>query len=304
MLRSRTTFLNRKVVYLFLFNLTYKSGIGYTHQMTKNMLPGLILFSLFTSSCFAKQFGNCTQSSPVTFGILPFVSAEQLVIRFTPLVNYLSHHLNTEVRIETAPGFMEFARRTVIDKRYDILFTAPHFYPHADKAGYRLIASVDSPGMKAVIVVPKDSSVNNIHDLLGKRLATVDAKSLATIQIKRHLIKNGINPTQDLQMIFTPTHNASLLSSYHGITDASALMQPPYEAASKQVRDSMRIITTTERGPHIPISVGPRISKTCAEEISTLLLGMSSNTEGQQVLKHNRFTGFRQTQINEYEKIK
>ncbi|RDH82979.1 MAG: hypothetical protein DIZ80_12000 [endosymbiont of Galathealinum brachiosum] len=278
--------------------------MSYTYQMKKIILSGSLLFILFTNTCLAEQNGNCTKFTPMTFGILPFVSAKQLVIRFTPMANYLSQHLNTQVRIETAPSFIEFGRRTVVNKRYDILFTAPHFYPHANEAGYQLIASVDSPGMKAVIVVPKQSPVKNINDLRGKRLATVDAKSLATLLIKKHLLKNKINPAKDLKIIFTPTHNASLLSSYHGITDASALMQPPYEAASKQVRDNMRIITTTERGPHIPISVGDRISDACADEISTLLLTMSSNIEGKQVLKHNRFSGFKKARISEYEKIK
>jgi len=237
-----------------------------------------ILFSLLTTTGYAKQTGNCTASSPITFGILPFVSAQHLVIRFTPLVNYLSSHLNAQIRIETAPNFVEFTRRTAEDKRYDILFTAPHFYPQARKAGYRLIASVDSPGMKAVIVVPKNSSIKKLDDLRSKRLATVDTKSLATLLVKKHLLQHGI--------------------------DASALMQPPYEAASVQVRNSMRIIAKTESAPHIPISVGDRISQPCAEEISTLLLTMSLSDEGRQVLKHNRFSGFRKPQADEYEKIK
>jgi len=274
---------------------------GYTAAMKLLILLSVFLF---TTPCFAKQAGNCSKSSPITFGILPFVSAEQLVIRFTPLVDYLSLHLDAQIRIETAPNFVEFARRTAKDQRYDILFTAPHFYPQARNAGYRLMVSVDSPGMRAFIVVPKQSAIQSINDLRGKRLATVDVKSLATLLVRKHLAEHGINPDKDLQLIATPTHDASLLSSYHGVTDASSLMQPPYAAASPQVRDSMRIIAKTERAPHIPISVGKRISADCATEIATLLLAMASSTEGQQVLKHNGFSGFKQSKADEYEKIK
>ncbi len=263
-----------------------------------------IIFSLISTAGFANNdTSHCSQTRPITFGILPFVSAEQLVIRFTPLVNYLSRHLNTEIRIETAPGFIEFSRRTIQDKRYDILFTAPHFFPAARKAGYRLIASVDSAGMRAVFVVPKNSPIKTISDLKGKRLATVDTKSLATLLITKHLKQHNINPDTDLTIIPTPTHNASLLSAYHGVTDASALMQPPYAAASQQVRNRMRIIAETERAPHIPISVGERISNNCAADISRLLLNMKTSSEGRQVLKHNRFTGFRLSRADEYEKF-
>ncbi len=262
-----------------------------------------IIFSLMTTTSFANKTRHCAQTKPITFGILPFVSAEQLVIRFTPLVNYLSQHLNTEIRIETAPGFKEFSQRTTKDKRYDILFTAPHFYPSARKAGYRLIASVDSPGMRAVFVVPKKSNIKTIDDLKGKRLATVDTKSLATLLVRKKLKEHGINPDTDLKIIATPTHNASLLSAYHGVTDASALMQPPYAAASQQVRDNMRIIAKTKRAPHIPISVSNRISNECAEDIRYLLLNMTSTEEGRNVLKHNRFSGYRLSSADEYEKF-
>jgi len=271
--------------------------------MKSRIFLSAILLPLFACTCLANKTHHCSAASPVTFGILPFVSAEQLVIRFTPLVNYLSHHLNVEVRIETAPSFIEFSRRTTEDKRYDILFTAPHFYPLAHKSGYRLIASVDSAGMRAVFVVSKKSHIQNINDLKGKRLATVDTNSLAALLVRKYLTEHDINPDTDVNIIATPTHNASLLSAYHGVTDASALMQPPYEAASEQVKNSMRILAKTDRAPHIPISVGDKISSACATQIRELLLAMSSTTEGKQVLKHNRFSGFRLSRAEEYEKF-
>lgn len=259
----------------------------------------------YASTTSANESGNCKGYGPITFGILPIVSAEQLVIRFSPLAQYLSKYLDVPIRIETAPDFVEFARRTHETRRYDILYTAPHFFPQASsKAGYRLIASVDSPGMRAVIVAPKRNQIYNINDLVGKKLATVHTMSLATLLVRRYLSANGIDPDADLTMVATPTHNASLLSSYHGVTDASALMQPPYDATSEQVRESMRIIARTESAPHIPISVSPRISESCAAEMSGLLINMSSTVEGQNVLKHVRFSGFRQGQPEEYERIR
>ena len=264
-----------------------------------------ILILSFTPITSANEHGHCIKFKPITFGILPFISAEQLVDRFSPLTHYLSKYLNTPIRIETAPNFVEFARRTHEDQRYDILFTAPHFYPQANsKAGYQLIVSVNSPGMWAVIVAPKKSNIHSIDDLAGKRLSTVHPMGLASLLVRKHLCAHNIDPDVDLTMIATPTHDASLLSSYHGVTDASALMQPPYEAASQQVRNSMRIIARTESTPHIPISVSPRINKNCAAEIAKLLLKMDSTIEGQNVLKHNQFSGFRQAQAEEYEKVR
>ncbi len=277
-------------------SLYYKSGRTF-RKLLLVIYCGLVLHCPLTVSASEQHSSGqpgCSNASPIIFGILPFVSVEQLVIRFSPLAHYLSENLRTPVRIETAPNFVEFARRTHEDQRYDILFTAPHFYPQAhSKAGYRLIAGVDSPGMWAVIVVPSKSQILSINDLKGKRLATVHPVGLATLLVRKHLADAGIDPDVDITMISTPSHDASLLSSYHGITDASALMSPPYEAASARVRENMRIIARTESTPHIPISVSPRISASCASEISELLLQMGTTEEGKKVAKlENVDSGF------------
>jgi len=251
-----------------------------------------------------EQERECQAASPLVFGFLPFISAEQLVIRFSPLVQYLSDNLGVPVRLETAPDFVEFARRTHEERRYDILFTAPHFYIQAhQKAGYELVVSVDSPGMWAIIVVPDQSPIRTLHELKGRRLATVPPLGLATLLVRKTLFEAGIDPDVDLDMVITPSHDASLLSSFHGVTDASALMHPPFEAASKKVRESMRVIARTESTPHIPISVSPRLGGACAAEIGDLMVNMESSPEGKAVLEHNRFTGFRQGDPAVYERL-
>jgi len=255
-------------------------------------------------SSHAIETSSCKPFTPLTFGILPFISAEQLVERFTPLAQYLNEYLQVPVRIETAPNFLEFAKRTRDQQRYDILFTAPHLFPQASKAGYRLIAGVNSPGMRAIIVAPKKSNIHTLEDLKGKRLASVQPMSLASLLIKKHLIDHGLTPDVDVSMVITPTHDASLLSSYHGVTDASSLMRPPYNAASQTLRDNMRIIAETETAPHMPISVSTRLSAECEAQITALLLTMDTNSKGKAVLKHNRFAGFKHTNEKDYQRVR
>ena len=193
------------------------------HRHTKNRSGRLLamacwlLAAIYSAASGAAENAACRQEKPLVFGILPLLSVEQLVARFSPLVNYLSGQLQVPVHLETAPNFVEFARRTHEDRRYDILYTAPHLYVQANrKAGYRLVASVDSPGMWAIIVVPGQSDIQTIQDLRGKRLATVQPLALATILTRKILSDAGIDPDADLELVVTPSHDASLLSSYHG----------------------------------------------------------------------------------------
>lgn len=244
----------------------------------------------------------CAGNKPLVFGFLPLVSPGKLAQRFVPLVNYLSAEIQAPVRIETAPDFVRFNDRTINKRRYDLLFTAPHFFYQAyNTAGYRPIVRVDSPGMVAVIVVPRDSDIRNEQDLGGHTLATVHPLGLATLLARKYLVEHGIDPDSDLTLVSTPSHNAALLSSYYGVTDASALMMPPFRAASDEVRNGMRIIARSERSPHMPVSAAPWLDIDCVNEITRVLLGMRDSEQGREVLYKIRFPGFVQATFADYE---
>jgi len=264
----------------------------------------LLYFVCMHGTSVMAGVGACQSEKPLVFGFLPMISAERLVNRFFPLVQYLSDSLGTAVRFETAPDFQEFSRRTLKSKQYDILYTAPHFFYMAkENAGYRMVAGVDSLGMHAIIVVPKDSDIDSVGDLPGHRLATADPLSLATLLVKKHLLSNGIKPDTDLKLVATPTHIASLLSTLRGKTDASALMTPPYYAAKQSLRDQMKIIATTELSPHIPISVAPWLSDDCARLISYTLVHMNQTETGRAALRKNRFKGFTIPKLERYNQL-
>ncbi len=237
----------------------------------------------------------------LTFGFLPIVSPERLVKRFAPLTAYLSRELGIKIRMETAPDFLTFVRRTHDEKRYDILFTAPHLYylAHRDH-GYRAVARVDRPGMQAVIVAPRAHHITSVEDLRGKRLATTDPLALATVLVRARLREAGIDPDKDLTLIPTPSHNASLLSTYQGVTDAAALILPLFLRASPDIRKNMLIVAKTRMVPHMPIAVAPWVDVVTAARIEQALITLNRSTEGRTLLSHLDWPGFVPVDEEEY----
>ncbi len=241
------------------------------------------------------------QPDYLTFGFLPIVSPERLVKRFAPLTAYLSRELGIEIRMETAPDFLTFVQRTHDEQRYDILFTAPHLYYLAHKNhGYHAIARVDQAGMQAVIVAPHSRGIVSIEDLRGQRLATTDPLALATMLVRARLEEAGINPDKDLTLIATPSHNASLLSTYQGVTDAAALILPLFRRASPEIRESMIIVAKTRMVPHMPISVAPWVDNTMADRIGRALMMLDKSPEGRSLLAHLDWPGFVPAREEEY----
>lgn len=240
---------------------------------------------------------------PIVFGFLPILSPQKLLARFAPLADYLGEQLGRPVRLETAANYSEFVRRTD-EKRYDILFTAPHFYYLAQRrAGYNVLVRVNAPSLAAIIVARKDSEIKTLQDLHGKKLATVDPLALGTVLVRAHLSAHNIDPDKDLTLVATPTHNASLLSAYKQVTDAASLMIPPFRRASADIRDNMIVIAETSGTAHMPISVSSSVSAEDATIIERALLNLKQHDEGRALLKHLSWPGFVKAGAAEYDQL-
>jgi len=212
----------------------------------------------------------------------------------------ISRKLGVEIRMETAPDFDTFMQRTH-EQRYDILFTAPHLYYLAhSRHNYRAVARVDRPGMQAIIVAPRTRNINSLEDLRDLRLATTDPLALATVLVRAQLEDAGIDPDKDLTLVPTPSHNASLLSTYQGVTDAAALIMPLFLRASPEIRESMVIVAKTRMVPHMPIAVATGIDDTMAGRISQALIELDDSAEGRSLLKHLAWPGFVPAREDEY----
>jgi len=267
------------------------------------IVAGLLLLALHTSARAETTTSN-KNSEPLTFGFLPIISTQKLVARFAPLADYLAKELDKPVKLESAPNFAEFRQRTK-KGRYDIIFTAPHFYYLAQRENnYRVLVRVNAPSMRAIIVAPKDGQVKTLSDLKGKKLSILDPLALGTVLVRSHLIQNGINPDKDLILVNTPTHNASLLSAYNHATDAASLMVPPFKRARTEVKNAMRVIDKTDGTPHMPIAVSSRVSEKDAQKIQTVLVNLKNTDEGRALLKHLSWPGFVVATPDEYDSVK
>lgn len=266
------------------------------------MLMGLVGMSSLAFGAGAPAPSE--QTSPLVFGFLPIVSTQKLLARFGPLTDYLSDRLGRPVRFETAPNYAEFIQRTNHDRRYDILFTAPHFYHMAQrKAGYQVLVRVRAPQMRAIIVTADIEKIKSVADLRGRKIAVPDSLSLGALLVKNHLLQAGLRPGRDVELVTTPSHNASLVSAYKGVTDAAGMMIPPFKRASSEIKSKMQIIATTRGTPHMPISVAARLSVRDRNKISQVLLDMQKTLEGKKLLRQISWPGFVKTSTTEYDQM-
>ena len=250
----------------------------------KYLKPLLYVFILSTSLTQTPVLA-ADPDGTLVFGFLPILSTQRLITRFKPLVEEVSSELGKPIRMETAPDFSEFIKRTRA-KRYDIVFTAPHLYYLAnDESGYKVIVRVNASDLKAIIVATKASHITKLGELKGKKIAMPDRMSLATAMVRNYLRKAGFDPDKDVTIISTPSHNAALLTAYNGVTDVAGLMLPPYKHASESIRNAMTVLATTSGLPHMPIAVSPTLQPEVVQKLTHILTSLDESSNGKTLLK-------------------
>lgn len=238
----------------------------------------------------------------LVLGILPIFSPERLARQFQPLADYLSERLGRPVRMETAPDFETFVARTAQKGRYDLLYTAPHLYYLAQRqSGYRVVARIAGRPLDGVIVTSAANGIHGLEGLRGRTIAVPDNLSLATLLIRQTLVDAGLEPGRDVQVIETPTHNASIMSVVKGFTDAAGLMTPPYNLEKEVIRAQVRVIAQTDSTPHMPFSVAPWLDPEVQESFAGAMLEMDRTEAGKKVLGHLSWPGLVAAEQAEYD---
>jgi len=275
---------------------------------SKILLLKLVILTI-TLSCLSFKLSAAekvaTQNNKqLIFGFLPVHNTKDLIRRFKPLVDYLATQLNQSIRIETAPNYREFAKRT-LNRRYDIVFTAPHFYYLANhRSNYKVIVKVNAPSLKAIIVAHKKSNITRLEDLKSRRLSTPSKLSLASVLIRHTLRNAGLNPENDLTLVATPNHNSSLKSASLRLTDAAGLMTLPFNRVSSRIKSQMVELVKTQGTPHMPIAVSPELNAKKSAQIQKILLDIRNTKNGQSLLNHLSWkNGFTNVTPGEYDSL-
>lgn len=88
------------------------------------------------------------------------------------------------------------------------------------------------------LLVRKDSPLQSLQDLKGKRIGITAAGSLTDMTLRHFLVENGIDPVRDVTIIAAGSGATMLAAIEHGRVDAGLVNQP----SKAEVEDRMRVL--------------------------------------------------------------
>ncbi|MFZ5774368.1 MAG: phosphate/phosphite/phosphonate ABC transporter substrate-binding protein [Thermodesulfobacteriota bacterium] len=259
----------------------------------KRLLPTL---AFLLAVCPPLHAASATES--LTLGVFPYLSANQMVEQLTPLVKRMEEALGKKVIMVSAPDFMSYVQRTAKGE-YDLVLTAPHMGRLAQKRdGWQLVA-MSGQQTATVILVRKDSGIQKIEDLKGKKMAVGNWRSVTYLLAEEALAKEGISlgKGKDVDVVETATFSNVVQSVFLREVEAGAtptLLWDKWVNVNEEQHRQLREIFRAKppNPPSFLVMMPPATDQATILRLRNSLLSFGQTQEGKDFLQKSQFESF------------
>jgi phosphonate transport system substrate-binding protein len=251
-------------------------------------------------------------SAEIKFGILPRLSAVEMSQMFSPLADYLTKETGEKVTLVIPKDFEAF-KNMVKAGQADIVFSNPLVYVELRKAANLAPLALSSEPksgtrFRGIIIARKDSGIEKLQDLKGKKLSFVDKDSAAGYIFQMLLLsKAGLDVKKDfVQLPFAKKHDNVTMAVFNKAADAGGIREDDLDKMKDKVDLSqLKIVGYTDYFPNWPVFATPKLNKAAAAKIQAALLKLKPNDpQSDAVLGAARLTGFVPVSDKDYDNLR
>ena len=270
-----------KVIELLLADKKNQSYTSYFAPIFQKIFFLLFLCVSFTSNAIAAEKDHTDKVKPLNLGLIPHLSSNLMIKKYSNLVNYLEEVLHRPIIINTAPNFKAYVQRSR-EGRFDLYMTAPHMGVYHEKQNQHIRLAKFANKLHAVIAVTKSSPYKHVTDLKGKAITAPDALAANTMSGELTLINNGLDLKKEAAIKYTTSNNNPLVLLSQGKADAAITGLPIFKVFTRNSKHKqpLRILKTSEPIPHMMFMSPPRVSPADREIFKKALLNMPNNKTG------------------------
>lgn len=153
--------------------------------MNAKIIASLAFTSMFSLSTLLNPAYAEEQEKALNFGIISTESQQNLKPQWTPFLQDMEKKLGVKVNAFFAPdyaGIIQGMRFNKVDIAWYGNLSAMEAVDRANGQVFaQTVAADGSPGYWSVLIVNKDSPINNLNDLLAKRKISPSAMAILTL---------------------------------------------------------------------------------------------------------------------------
>jgi phosphonate transport system substrate-binding protein len=243
--------------------------------------------------------------------IIPEKSVFEQRRRYKFITDYLSKRMGMIVIIEIMANYGEISD-AFIEGRADAGFFGSFSYVMTQaKAGIEPIARPvwldGNSTYRGYIFARKDSNIETVSDMKGKKLVLVDKATTAGYIFQLFYLNYYGIPDLDSyfsRVSFARSHDAAAWAVYTGEADIGGAKDQIFKSMKEKYPDFKKEMVVLAESPEVPsngLAVRKDLNPAVKLRLRSLLLNMHENTEGQEALKNFGALKFIETKNDDYE---
>ena len=245
---------------------------------------------------------------PFSMVIFPRRNVKITYRLFKPMASYLSRELGRDVRLVTPRDFKSFWR-ILTQGDFDLVhLNQYHFVIAHDKYGHEAIlknVEFGSATMRGIIAVRKDSRIESLQDLKGKKILFGGGRrAMISYQVPTWLLRNAGLREGDYEEVFAKNPPNAYISVYNKRADAAGVGNVAQRLNIVKNTVDISKMKVLAEGPELPQlvwAVKNTMQPGLSKKIQTILSNLSSHAEGQAILDKAQLTDIALASKEEYE---
>ena len=232
------------------------------------------------------------ETIPLRVAIAAVISPPGTVESYTPLLDYIELRLGRPVELVQSSTYAE-SNEILESGLVDLAFVCTGAYiSGAREFGMQILVAPEVDGESAYhswLIVPVDSSAQNISDLRGKVFAFTDPLSLTGWSYPNYLVQQlgERSETFFARTFFTYSHDSAIRAVANGQADGAAVDSLIYNYLLQREPDIGERLRIIHRSPAFgmpPVVVSPDIRPQLRAELQDLFLNMAEDPDGRAAL--------------------
>lgn len=267
------------------------------------MFPALYrnIFVLVAGLILGWKPAAANSSGELTVGIVPQQSATALAASWIPMLSEAAKRAGIRLAFRTASDIPTFEERLKRGE-YDIAYMNPYHYTVFSKApGYHAFARERDRKLVGIIVVAKDSPLQELGELSGKEVVfPAPAAFAASILPRAEFARKNIS----IQARYVNSHDSVYRTVAQGTFAAGGGIKRTLESIDPAISARLRILATTPAYMPHAFAAHPRVDQATIDKLSAVLFAFHNDENGRQLLEHLSFKGIEAAQDKDWDEIR
>ncbi|MGQ9862030.1 MAG: phosphate/phosphite/phosphonate ABC transporter substrate-binding protein [Thiobacillaceae bacterium] len=217
---------------------------------------------------------------PLKFGVLNQHAMLTTAQIWNPILEAASRASGVPLVLAQGRSAPETTARTVAGD-YDFAYTNHLFTPDRVKLGFRVIARLNRPPIEGQIVVPADSPLTRLTDLMGKTVVFPSREAFVGYHVPRQALDEaGIAVTER----FSTNQEGAMQALRAGVADAASVNDELMRAFAARTGLRYRVLWTSDAFPDLAVMAHPRVPAEVVARVRHALLTLHETADGRAAL--------------------